>query len=460
MRTLGIDLATRARHRAVIANGRGHFISPLVRFRTRRPDLERLYARARQGMKPDEPLVVVMEATDIVWYPVSAYFERQEAKVHVVNPRLSADLARFYNRHASSDRLAAKTLARLPTVLPDKLYPWVFSGSDYLALQRGCKEVERLISLVSASKNRLQSTDHLGWPGLKRRVFSSPLSPPARWFRDHFYVPHQVVEAGVTGVRQAWRAAEDVYDGEEDWVKPLVALAQEMVWLYGDQGTFVDYEALAAAVRREQRRLVDLEGDAHDVRINVTRPLYRKLHPSRNLETIKGVGQDSAAVYVGFIGRVDRFPNNRRFRGWHGMIPCSAQSGQSESKGLDITQAGPNPVKKYSYLGGDVARQWDPQIAAIYYDQMVNKGKHHTQAVCACATHLLDRVRVILLKDRPYELRDVDGTPVASKEARAIVVERYAVPEEVRRRNTKRARRERADRRAERKYNRRRSRSR
>jgi len=90
------------------------------------------------------------------------------------------------------------------------------------------------------------------------------------------------------------------------------------------------------------------------------------------------------------------------------MIPRSAQSGENESKGLDITQAGPNPIKKYSYLGGDVARQWDPQIADIYYDQMVNKGKHHTQAMCACATHLLDRVRIILLKDRPYELRDVN----------------------------------------------------
>jgi len=81
---------------------------------------------------------------------------------------------------------------------------------------------------------------------------------------------------------------------------------------------------------------------------------------------------------------------------------------------------------------------------------MVNKGQHHTQAVCACATHLLDRVLVVLREDRPYELRDVDGTPVTPTRARAIIAERYTVPEEIRKGSTKRARRARAEQQAER----------
>jgi transposase len=456
---IGIDLGVTAKHRAVIADEQGRFISPIIKFRTALPDLERLYDRVRTGMGDDEPLVVVMEATNIVWYPVAVYFLRQGATVHVVNPRMAADLARFYKRHAKSDRLAAKVLARLPVVSPDSLYPLVLSGADYTALQRGCKELDRLTTQISAIKNRLQSTDHLGWPDLKQRVFSDPLSPAARWFRDHFYEPQRVVKAGEEGVRRAWRA-EETYDGNEDWIKPLVVLAQEIKHLYGVQQNYLDHRALTAEVRREQRRLADLETDAHVVRLEVTRPLYRKLHPSRNLETIKGVGQDGAAVFTGFIGDSNRFPNNRAFRGWSGMVPYSAQSGESESKGMRITQAGPNPIKKYAYLNADVARQWDPQIAALYHDQMVHKGKHHNQAVCACATHLLDRIRVVLMEDRPYELRDVDGTLVTPKEARAIVIEQYTVPKEVRRRNNRRARRERTERKAERKHNKRRNRSR
>ncbi len=109
-------------------------------------------------------------------------------------------------------------------------------------------------------------------------------------------------------------------------------------------------------------------------------------------------------------------------------------------------------VKKYSFLDAEVARRYDPQIGAIYYDQMVNKGKHHNQAVCACATHLLDRVRVILLEDRPYQLRDVDGSSITAAQGRAIIAQRYSVSQEVRRRNSRRYRKESAQRRAERKW--------
>ncbi len=131
------------------------------------------------------------------------------------------------------------------------------------------------------------------------------------------------------------------------------------------------------------------------------------------------------------------------------MIPGSQQSGESEAQGLHITQAGPDLVKKYAYLAAEVARLHDPQLAAIYYDQMVHKGKHYNQAICACSTHLLDRVWVVVSEDRPYELRDVEGRPVTVAEAQRIIAERYTVPEEVRRRNSRRHRRERAEARAE-----------
>jgi transposase len=76
--------------------------------------------------------------------------------------------------------------------------------------------------------------------------------------------------------------------------------------------------------------------------------LYRKLHPERHLETIYGIGQDSAAVYIAFIGDILRFPSLAEFRGWSGMIPYSRQSGEAESKGLRITQQGPDLIKNLS----------------------------------------------------------------------------------------------------------------
>jgi hypothetical protein len=86
---------------------------------------------------------------------------------------------------------------------------------------------------------------------------------------------------------------------------------------------------------------------------------------------------------------------------------------------------------------------------------MVHYGKHHTQAVVAVATHLLDRILVVLQEDRPYELRDVDGTPVTVEQAQRIIAEKYTVPDDVRKRNNRRARRARAEVQAERQHARR-----
>ena len=136
----------------------------------------------------------------------------------------------------------------------------------------------------------------------------------------------------------------------------------------------------------------------------------------------------------------------RTFRSFHGLIPGANQSSEGESKGVKITSAGPAMLKKYLFLASGVARQWDVDLVRIYYDQMVHKGKHHNQAVCACATHLGDRILVILKEDRPYERRDEAGNPITASEARAIIEARYTVPEEVRKQRTRQARKKRQER--------------
>lgn len=197
-----------------------------------------------------------------------------------------------------------------------------------------------------------------------------------------------------------------------------------------------------------------VEAEHHELQLKTVRPLYRRLHPSRNLETLYGVGQDGAAVYLSFVGDPRRFPDHAAFRGWSGMLPRSSPSGASEAKGLRISPAGPDLVKKFSFLGTETARLWDPQIAAIYYDQVVHHGQQHPQAVCACATPLLDRIWTILKGDRAYEGRDVEGIPVTAEQVRQIIADRYPVPSEVRPRNRQRTRRARQAQCAEKKYKR------
>jgi transposase len=457
MRIIGLDLALTGSHKAIVADERGQPLTPVLALRTTATELQQLLDRARERGASDEALVLVMEPTGMAWFPVAAFALRQpHLTVYLVNSQQVADLRRYYQKHHKSDRIDARVLAKLPVVSPEKLHPLGLPSADQLACQRGCKELDRLMSLHTALQNRLQAIDRFAWPGLEA-VLPGTLSPPRRWFREHWYDPAAVGQAGAAALRQSWLRGGGApgEPGETaDWADQLVTLAAQVLALYGADSPFLDYAYLQAEVTRHQALLDFVAEQHHALQLETVRPLYRQLHPSRHLESLKGVGQDGAAVYVSFIGSPQRFADGSHFRSWSGMIPRSQQSGQSEAQGLRITQAGPDLVKKFAYLDADTARKYDPQLAALYYDQMVHHGKHHCQAVCACATHLLDRVWVVLSEGRPYELRDEDGRSVTAGEAQQIIAERYRVPAEVRQHNNLRHRRARAEAQAEKKQKR------
>jgi hypothetical protein len=90
------------------------------------------------------------------------------------------------------------------------------------------------------------------------------------------------------------------------------------------------------------------------------------------------------------------------------------------------------------YRAADTARKHDPQLARIYYVQMVERGANHTKALAVVAAHLARRLWRVLQRQSPYVVCDTDGTPVDPDQARAIIAERYTVPEEIRRRRRSR----------------------
>ena len=448
-RIIGIDLAVSAVHKAVVLDlSSNEFVSPVLTFRTNPADMDKILAAARKDAPEDLRLVVILEATGMSWFTVGQYFARHGAEVYRVNGQQVADLRRVYQRHAKSDRIDTRVLARLYLLHPERLHRLHIPSGQNMALQRACRERERLVKQCTANKNRLVATDKFAWLGLADIL--PPYGVRAFWVRSHWYNPWQVLEIGPQALTAVWQKTFPHRDTETAWITGLFKKAQLVVDLYGSPS--LDYALLQEDVHREQLRFQDAHTQAHDLTINILRPLYRQLHPQRYLETLQGVGQDSAAVYIAFIGDILRFPTLRQFRGWSGLVPYSRQSGFAEAKGLRITKAGPDLIKATAFLNASVARLYDPQIAAIYYKQMVDRGKHHNQATCACATHLLNRIYAVLREDRPYQLQDTDRKPVSKRKARQICQEQFAVPDKIRTRNNQRIRRARLEQKTERRY--------
>ena len=135
MRVIGLDLSLTSAHKAVIMDSSGKFVTPVFKVATWPDELNALLSRARQDVDPDEPILVVMEPTGHAWLPVATFLLRQaNVTVYVVNSQQVADLRRFYKKHAKSDRIDARVLAKLPLVSMEKLHPLRLHAAVHCAM--------------------------------------------------------------------------------------------------------------------------------------------------------------------------------------------------------------------------------------------------------------------------------------------------------------------------------------
>jgi transposase len=386
----------------------------------------------------------------MTWYPVGVYLHQRGVQVYRVSGQKTRDLRRVFKRHVSSDRIDSRVLAALYQVACDTLVPWRPATGDQLALQRGCREYNRWRQQDIAIQNRLQSYDHWAWGGLHKVV---PVEAQP-WMRRHWYDPWQVCAAGVEFLTKAWQAASPSRPADVPWIPRWVVRARQMSCLFGSP-EMVGYAHLQDTVSRQLDLLLWVHQQQDQLKRTLIQPLYEQLYPDRLLETIPGVGMVSAATYIAFIQDIERFATIQQFRKWAGMVPSSGQSGEHEAKGLPLTKAGPNLIKATLYLNAQVARLHDVQLAALYYRQMVDYGKHYHQAICACASHLASRIYAVLKQHRPYQLRGLDGLQIDKKSAHLLCRTRFRVPEEVRQRQNRQHRKARREARLEKQFHRR-----
>jgi transposase len=437
-RIIGIDLAVTAQHQAAILDpATNRFVVKQMAFRALPDELDQLLARAHAGAGEQPEIIVVLEATSMAWHPVSCYLAQHGAQVYRVNGRLTQDLRRVRTPHARSDRLDCQVLASLYHACPHQLDPLHMPSGAQLTLQRACRELVRWRKQAASLDNRLTSFDNWAWQGLQPLVPAYALA----WVRREWYNPWDVTAVSLEALRAAWqqqpesrRASREEADA---WLLPWRQRAEQLVRLFQSPAV-PDYPSLAALVRRCLAEKRTAEQQQTTLYATVIAPLYRQLYPNCPLTSIYGIGEQSAAIYMAFIHTIDRFPTVASFRQWTGMVPAANQSGSTQVKGLGITQAGPDLIKATLYLDAAVARLWDPQLAHIYYTQMVHYGKHHNQAICAVASHLANRIYAVLKEQRPYVLRNLNGQPISAANAHRLIQERFCVPAEVRRRTNKR----------------------
>jgi transposase len=390
--------------------------------------------------------IVVFEPAGIPWLTVAAYLRSHHPDCRLLKAKMQkvAALRRYLKGPVKSDRIDALTLAKMPFIDPEQMEEVYLPSAEIHALQRLTRQRKRLQSDIAGRKVRIEAVFDGYLPGV-RKTFSSPWSIQARAFLRTRFNPFAVVRDGekalVTFLSKG--ASQNKIGRTESHQIFHACQAVANVCKAAEQAMTINEEffvELQDEVARELRLMETEEAESESIESRISE-IYHKLHPSNNLCTIPGVGEHTAPIFLAAIGDPARFRNQSAFANWTGVVPRSRQSSNMEAKGLRMTKAGPSIMRMALFQSGDIGRRWDPQMAAIYYRQMVFHGKNHKQALGAVMSHLGARVLKVLSEDRPYELRDIDGKSVTRDHAKSLILTKYQVSEDIRkerrRRNSK-----------------------
>ena len=441
--SLGIDLSINGAHDCTILDATGQLTQRFT-FDSSAAGLRKLEQHVRTIEVSHGTPVVVMEPTGLAWFLPCLYLRAQHPEIKIVRIKTSkvAALRRYLKQDAKSDRLDSYTLAKMPFVDPEKLYGVDFPSAALRGLDRMTRQRARLVEDLTRRKNRLQALLRGYLPGLMDAV-GKPWEPTFRAVLTLSLNPFTLAGYDAVILRKALQSKRSRAARLEELIPRLRTACAQLMQLYrpiveAGRLTVGFFDDIRDEMARELRLMEEEEREVKALDAGIARR-YREVVPKDHLGTMKGLGDVTAPTILAAVGTPQRFKSQEAFRGWTGIVPHAAQSADSDAKGLPMTKTGPKRVKLALYQAAETGRRWDPQLAKIYHNQMVNKGKPHYKAIGAVMSHIASRIHAVLTEQRDYVLRDVDGREVTTREARSIILTRYQVPAQIRaERRTKR----------------------
>ncbi len=187
------------------------------------------------------------------------------------------------------------------------------------------------------------------------------------------------------------------------------AAARAAVELYASWPA-MPFSDLAAEVASEVRLLRAIQAEI-DVHAAHREDAYRWADPGQLARSLPGLSTVGAPAVVAAVGDPHRFPSARHFRSFTGLTPRASETGETDRKGQPMSKAGPALLRTTLVRAADTARKQDPQLAKIYYTQIVERGAGHIKALCVVAAALGERAWTVLRRGMPYVVCDTDGRP-------------------------------------------------
>lgn len=123
---------------------------------------------------------------------------------------------------------------------------------------------------------------------------------------------------------------------------------------------------------------------------------------SKLLQTVPGIGPQTAALLIAELGDINRFKNANSVVAYIGFDPRVKQSGTSLKRNTHLTKRGSPYLRRALYLAAAAAERHDPELMATYNKKRV-EGKRYREATIVVARRVITRVYAVWKRQTAYQ---------------------------------------------------------
>ncbi len=193
-------------------------------------------------------------------------------------------------------------------------------------------------------------------------------------------------------------------------IPKLAAAKAEQVHMAATQSVAAERGPIIEEVVRESVRALQASLDVEKRLEKLLIQAFRELPDERakQVATIKGIGERTAAVLVAKIVSIDRFPTASHLTSYFGVFPEEKTSGVDRegnplpSSSKRMSRQGNDLVRKYLWISAWTAATFNPAVTELYA-RLRQRGRRGDVALGHCMKKLLHQVFGVWKTGKPYD---------------------------------------------------------
>lgn len=392
---LGIDVSQKTSS-CLILNAEGRKVKAFT-FQNGPEAFQSLVQRLEEPSIPQQDLLIGFEATGNFWENLYAYLKGKGFAVVLLNPFHVKRYREALAKKAKTDHLDALVIAQF------------LRTGEYVQSQVAEETIQSLREMVRLRYELLQEKKNyqrqvcsmlaVVFPEYDQTLLKNPFTISALAVFQKFPTAQHLAQAKPRQIEKIIRSIPGNSFGPRE-IDTLISTAQRSIYSgRAKEARAVSLRILLTHIAHLVRSIQELEGEIETM---LSPPRPDDPFPGDNLLTIRGVGRNTVAAVLSYLGADGaHFSSSTRAVGYVGYYPKIYQSGQSQ-RANTISKRGPKILRWALYMAAVASIKHNPEMKTLYHRKR-SQGKTKKQALICVAKKLLQIMLAMLKSGEPYK---------------------------------------------------------